>query len=153
MLTRKDIFPEDHLPLTPELQARGRELAKIHRVAPGSFLKENAVPSEAEFKRRESAAGRIMLHAQIGFRDLEKSRRAWGEIHESCRRKGVRVDRYGISLDWAMGLPAKERKTAVKGTGILLSRQEDFVSLTEVAPVAPHFGDFIMGFPAAVENT
>jgi hypothetical protein len=153
MLTRKDIFPEDHLPSTPELQARGRELAKIHRVTPGPFLKENAVPSEAEFKRRESAAGRIMLHAQIGFRDLEKSRRAWGEIHESCRRKGVRVDRYGISLDWAMGLPAKERKTAVKGTGILLSRPEDFVSLTEVAPVAPHFGDFIMGFPAAVENT
>ena len=52
-----------------------------------------------------------------------------------------------------MGLPARERKTAVKGTGILLSRPEDFVSLTEVAPVAPHFGDFIMGFPAAVENT
>ena len=153
MLTRKDIFPEDHLPSTSELQARGRELAKIHRVTPGPFLKENAVPSEAEFKRRESAAGRIMLHAQIGFRDLEKSRRAWGEIHESCRRKGVRVDRYGITLDWAMGLPARERKTAVKGTGILLSRPEDFVSLTEVAPVAPHFGDFIMGFPAAVENT
>ncbi len=153
MLTRKDIFPEDHLPSTPELQARGRELAKIHRVTPGPFLKENAVPSEAEFKRRESAAGRIMLHAQIGFRDLEKSRRAWGEIHESCRRTGVTVDRYGISLDWAMGLPARERKTAVKGTGILLSRPEDFVSLTEVAPVAPHFGDFIMGFPAAVENT
>jgi len=153
MLTRKDIFPEDHLPATPELQARGRELARIHRVAPGPFLKENAVPSEAAFKRRESAAGRIMLHAQIGFRDLEKSRRAWGEIHESCHRRGVRVDRYGISLDWAMGLPAQERKTAVKGTGILLSRPEDFVSLTAVAPVAPHFGDFIMGFPAAVENT
>jgi hypothetical protein len=153
MLTRKDIFPEEHLPATLELQARGRDLAKVHRVTPGPFLKENAVPSEAEYKRRASAAGRIMQHAQIGFRDLEKSRRAFGEIYDSCRRKGVRVDRYGITLDWAMGLPARERKTAVKGTGILLSRPEDFVSLTEVAPVAPHFGDFIMGFPAALENT
>lgn len=153
MLTRKDIFPEDRLPSTPELQARGRDLAQTHRVTPGPFLKENAVPSEAAYKRRESAAGRIMQHAQIGFRDLEKSRRAWGEIHEACHRKGVRVDRYGITLDWAMGLPAKERQVAVKGTGILLSQPEEFVRLTEVAPVAPHFGDFIMGFPAAVENT
>jgi hypothetical protein len=153
MLTRKDIFPEDHLPSTAELQARGRDLAKIHRVVPGPFLKENAVPSEVVYKRRESAAGRIMQHAQIGFRNLEKSRRAWGEIYETCHRKGVRVDRYGITLDWAMGLPAKERQVAVKGTGILLGRTEDFVRLTEVAPVAPHFGDFIMGFPAAIENT
>ena len=153
MLTRKDIFPEDHLPATAALQARGRELARIHRVTPGPFLKENGVASEAAFKRRESAAGRIMLHAQIGFRDIEKSRRAWGEIYEACHRKGVRIDRYGISLDWAMGLPPGQRQAAVKGTGILLSRPEDFVRLTEVAPVAPHFGDFIMGFPAAVENT
>lgn len=87
MLTRKDIFPEDHLPATAALQERGRELARIHRVTPGPFLKENGVASEAAFKRRESAAGRIMLHAQIGFRDLEKSRRAWGEIHEACHRK------------------------------------------------------------------
>jgi hypothetical protein len=87
----------------------------------------------------------------IGFRDLEKSRRAWGEIYEACR-KGVRIDRYGISLDWAWVTPG-QRQAAVKGTGILLSRPEDFVRLTEVAPVAPHFGDFIMGFPAAVENT
>ena len=59
MLTRKDIFPEDRLPSTPELQARGRDLAQTHRVTPGPFLKENAVPSEAAYKRRESAAGRI----------------------------------------------------------------------------------------------
>ena len=137
MLTRKDIFPEDHLPATAALQERGRELARIHRVTPGPFLKENGVASEAAFKRRESAAGRIMLHAQIGFRDIEKSRRAWGEIYEACHRKGVRIDRYGISLDWAMGLPPGQRQAAVKGTGILLSRPEDFVRLTEVAPVGP----------------
>ena len=27
------------------------------------------------------------------------------------------------------------------------------MALTEVAPVAPHFGDFVLGFPAALENT
>jgi methylmalonyl-CoA mutase cobalamin-binding domain/chain len=36
---------------------------------------------------------------------------------------------------------------------MMLEGPEDFVRLAHSAPVAPHFGDFIMGFPAAVENT
>ena len=153
MLNRSQIFPEQQLPDTGQLVEHGRELAKIHKVTPGPFLKENAVVSEAAFKRREAAAGRIMQHAQIGYRDLEKSRRAWGEIYETCDKAGVRVARYGITLDWTMGLPPGPRASAVKGTGMLLDGPEDFVRLTATAPVAPHFGDFIMGFPSAVENT
>jgi hypothetical protein len=65
----------------------------------------------------------------------------------------VRVDRYGVSLDWAMGLPRDRRKSISAGTGLILADTQDFVRLAQAAPVAPHFGDFIMGFPAAVENT
>jgi methylmalonyl-CoA mutase cobalamin-binding subunit len=41
----------------------------------------------------------------------------------------------------------------MRGTGLILERPEDFAALTNAAPVAPHFGDFVLGFPAAVENT
>lgn len=152
MLTRDQIFPEERLPETAAIIERGRELAKTHTVQAGPFLKERGVPSEAEFKRCAAAEGRITQHAQIGYRDHGKSCRAWAEIYESCQKQGVTVDRYGICLDWAMGLPLNERKEATKGTGMLLEGPEDFVKLTSQAPVAPHFGDFIMGFPAAVEN-
>src|SRR5438105_8259037 len=100
MLSRTEIFPERALPETAAMFDRGRELARVHKVEPGLFLKENGVASEAEFKRREASRGRIMQHAQIGYRDPEKSRRAWAEIYETCLGAGVRVDRYGICLDW-----------------------------------------------------
>jgi methylmalonyl-CoA mutase cobalamin-binding subunit len=153
MSRRRTIFPEDRLPDAAELMARGRERARTIQVVPGPFLSATGAASEAAYKRQAVAEGRIMQHAQIGYRDLEKSCRAWAEIHASLAARGRRVDRYGICLDWVMGLPRDRRKAAPHGTGLILERPEDFSRLAGMAPVAPHFGDFIMGFPAAVENT
>jgi methylmalonyl-CoA mutase cobalamin-binding subunit len=36
---------------------------------------------------------------------------------------------------------------------MILGGPEEFAALTQAAPVAPHFGDFMLGLPAAVENT
>lgn len=153
MLTRQAIFGGDRLPDCAELLARGRERARSVQAPRGAFLSHYGVDSEAEYKRRAIAEGRIMQHAQIGYRDPERSRRAWAEIYETCAKSGVRVDRYGICLDWAMGLPRDKRKAVPIGTGLILDAPEDFARVASAAPVAPHFGDFIMGFPAAVENT
>ena len=153
MLNRTDIFRGVSLPPGAELIERGRALARDWQVVPGAFLDAAGVASEADFKRQAMASGRIMQHAQIGFRDLDKSCRAWRDIHDVCRQAGVTVDRYGICLDWAMGLPRGRRKDVDRGTGLVLDRPEDFVRLTAQAPVAPHFGDFVIGFPASVENT
>lgn len=153
MLTRQTLLGDTPLPECAELVQRGRERARAVQVAPGAFLAHYGAASEAEYKRRAMAETRVMQHAQIGFRDPEKSRRAWAEIYETCDRAGVRVDRYGVSLDWAMGLPRDRRKTISAGTGLILDGPQDFIRLAQAAPVAPHFGDFIMGFPAAVENT
>lgn len=153
MLTRQAIFGDDRLPDCTDIIDRGRDRARRAKVEPGLFLIHHGVASEAEYKRKAVAEGRVMQHAQIGYRDLEKSRRAWGEVHKAVAKAGARVDRYGICLDWAMGLPRDRRKDVPIGTGLILAEPEDFARLTTPAPVAPHFGDFIMGFPAAVENT
>jgi methylmalonyl-CoA mutase cobalamin-binding domain/chain len=97
--------------------------------------------------------GAVMYHAQFGFRSAEKSRRAYAEIHEGIGRAGYRVDRYGICLDWSMGYPAAARSEMPRGTGLILDSPEAFADLTRNAPVAPHFGDFVIGTPAALENT
>ena len=112
------------------------------------FLDLHGVASEVEFKRRAMQSGRLMFHAQIGYRDPEQSRRAWAEIHEGCA-----PDRYGICLDWSMGYPARLRHGKPRGTGLILDSADAFRALTQMAPVAPHFGDFVMGTPAALENT
>jgi len=131
----------------------GRRLARAVSVGRCPFLDHYGVACEAEFKRRAIAEGRITLHAQIGFRDLDKSRRAWAEIHGALDRAGHVVHRYGICLDWSMGYPPDRRGRLGRGTGLILDGPEDFARLTAEAPVAPHFGDFVIGLPAAVENT
>ncbi len=146
-------FPEPDLPHGRDLLAEGRSLARDWRLGPSEFLRQAGVGSEYAFKRAGMAAGRLMQHAQIGYRDTAKSLRAYAGIWESCARQGVTVDRYGLCLDWSMAVPRDQRKRAQRGTGMILADVEEFVRLANAAPVAAHFGDFVLGFPAAVENT
>jgi methylmalonyl-CoA mutase cobalamin-binding subunit len=152
-LDRAEIFPEKELPDAQALIAEGRKMAETVRVGRSPFLKTYGVKSEAAYKRRCVAEGRIMMHAQIGFRDPDKSRRAYAEIWEAIDKAGHRVDRYGICLDWSMGYPRSHRGKMQRGTGLILPETEDWIAMTAMAPVAPHFGDFVIGTPAAFENT
>lgn len=152
-LSRNEVLPERSLPRAAELLDEGRSLAATHRFQANAFLAKENVVSERAFKRRCAVEGRIMRHAQIGFRDLAKTRQAWEEIHGLCAEKDVSIDRYGICLDWSMGFPQAERSKRPKGTGIIFQDPEDLAKITATAPVAPHFGDFVLGFPGAVENT
>jgi methylmalonyl-CoA mutase cobalamin-binding domain/chain len=141
------------LPDAAALIDEGRRMAKVVTVGRSPFLETYSVGSEIEYKQRCTAEGRIMMHAQIGFRDAAKSQRAWAEIWNALDRAGHRVDRYGICLDWSMGYPRDRRKDMPRGTGLIMQDAEDWIALTSQAPVAPHFGDFVIGTPAAFENT
>ena len=152
-LDRSTILPEPDLPDGSELLAEGRRLAQTFTVGRCPFLSTHGVSSESEYKRRRMAERELMFHAQFGFRSFEKSRRAYAEISERVAAAGYRVDRYGICLDWSMGYPAARRTGMPHGTGLILDSPEAFAALTQGAPVAPHFGDFVIGMPAAVENT
>jgi len=140
-------------PKGAELLAEGRALARDWAVGPSAFLSHYGVASELDYKRQAMAAGRIMCHAQIGWRDPGQSIAAYHRIWADCAAQGHRVDRYGLCLDWSMALPRAVRDKGMRGTGMILRGVEDFVALANAAPVAAHFGDFVLGFPAAVENT
>ena len=153
MLSRDRILPENNLPAAAELIAAGRRLAEQVRVTPCPFLSEYGVDCEDTYKRARMAEGTVMLHAQVGYRDADKSRRAYADIHATLARDGIRLDRYGICLDWSMGYPADRRPHMPRGTGLILDSPRAFADLSACAPVAPHFGDFVLGTPAALENT
>jgi methylmalonyl-CoA mutase cobalamin-binding subunit len=153
LLDRRQVFPEPSLPDAAELVAEGRTMASTVKVGRSVFLETFGEASEITYKRRCTAEGRVMMHAQIGFRDQAKSRRAYAEIWEALDKAGYRVDRYGICLDWSMGYPRARRSSMPRGTGLIMNEVDDWIALTSMAPVAPHFGDFVIGTPAAFENT
>ncbi|MFX0113096.1 MAG: cobalamin-dependent protein [Candidatus Hodarchaeota archaeon] len=149
---RSRIFPERELPEVEDLVAEGHALSQEVVVGTCPFLDHNSVKSEMEYKQKEMRKGRIMLHAQIGYRSLKKTIHGFTKIYERITNAGYTIDRYGICLDWSMGYPSKIRTSMPQGTGLILNKPEDFISLTSAAPVAPHFGDFVIGTPASVEN-
>lgn len=144
---------DPRLPPGADLLQAGRAMARDWTVGPCPFLTEHGLASETEWKRRVTASGRIMQHAHIGFRNVDRTIAAIAEVHEQCSRAGITVDRFGITLDWSMGYPGHMRAKATRGTGIVLSGPEDFARITHAAPAAAHFGDFMLGLPGAVENT
>ncbi|MFW9993785.1 MAG: cobalamin-dependent protein [Candidatus Odinarchaeota archaeon] len=154
VLDRNQILPDDELiPQNGDLLSEGREIGQKTTLGTCPFLETYNVRSEIEYKRQRAAEGTIMLHGQIGYRSLAKSQKAYARIYEKLIDAGYCVDRYGICLDWSMGYPAAQRANMPTGTGLILGKSEDFTALTRSAPVAPHFGDFVIGTPAAVENT
>jgi methylmalonyl-CoA mutase cobalamin-binding subunit len=136
-----------------ELLAEGRALVRDWRIGRTPFLEAAGVACEADYKRAMAARGQIMQHAHIGFRSVERTVSAIAEVHETCARRGVTVDRFGITLDWSMGYPATDRAGRGRGTGIVLNGPDDFTRITCAAPAAAHFGDFMLGLPGALDNT
>lgn len=152
-ISRPAILPETDLPDPARLIAEGRSLASSVRVGRSRFLVENQVESEAAFKRKSSEVGRLTFHAQVGWRSPEVTAENMARIQSEVANRGGRVDRYGICLDWSMGYPSEEREGRHRGTGLVLRGADDFRLLTDASSVAPHFGDFVIGMPAALENT
>jgi methylmalonyl-CoA mutase cobalamin-binding subunit len=151
-LDRAILLPETDLPTGAELLAEGRTLARDWGVGPSAFLTHVGQPSEHDFKLA-TMGRRVMLHAQLGYRDPGRSIGAYAQIWEACAARGTTLDRYGLCLDWSMAVPRARRAGAMRGTGMILTGPEDFAALANAAPAAAHFGDFVLGFPAALENT
>ncbi len=149
---RKQLIPEPELPDVGELIAEGRRLGKAVSLGRSAFQDHYGVASEAEYKRRCAAEGRIMLHAHIGYRDPERTRRALAQVYEALDKRGYRLDRTGICFDRSMGYPPAMRRDMPKGMSLILDTPEEWQAMTRSSPAAPHFGDHMIGMHASVEN-
>ncbi len=152
-LRRENILTEQKLPNGARLIEMGRSRAAEITLGGCSFLSTQKVTSEAEYKRNAARQGQFMYHAQVGWRDPDLTAQNISEISNKIEAAGGYVDRYGICLDWSMGYPPDEREGRARGTGLVLRNDEDFKLIANASNGAPHFGDFVIGMPAAVENT
>lgn len=123
---------------------------KIGRTA---FMDKMGVGSELEYKKQCIEDNKITFHAHIGLSSWEATADALAYLYNTTRECGNVVDRAGICLDRRMGLPRKYWKKIPAETGPILNSDQDWMQIGKVVPIQPHMGDFMIGFPAAVENT
>ena len=81
---RDEVLPEATLPSSADLIARGRARAAKAELGSCPFLNRARVTSEAAYKRRCMEEGRLMLHAQIGYRDPARAE-GFGLLYQQPR--------------------------------------------------------------------
>jgi hypothetical protein len=115
-----------------------------------AFCRNAGVASEAEFKARAKARGEITWHMHLGLTDWPATATAVEHVVSGLAEQGHAVERFGLCLSRAMGVPEAARAGARKETGPLLA-PGDWAAVA-AAPVQPHLGDFMIGTPAGLES-
>lgn len=141
------------LPPGDEVVREGRALCDRVTLRQSAFLRHVGMSSEYEYKRACVQDGTIMYHAHIGMNDWAATARALQHLEAVAGQYGFTIDRAGVALDRRMGLPVEQRASWPAETGPLLVEDEDWRELADCARIQPHMGDFMIGQPAAVENT
>ncbi len=93
-----------------------------------------------------------MYHMHVGLSTWSATEVALQEVYDGLAEHGRTVDRFGVALDRAMGVPENERHLALKETGPRIGAHE-WRRVGEAAPIQPHLGDYMIGFPSGLQNT
>jgi len=141
------------LPTGKSVAKEGISVANDLKIGRTAFFDKIGVGSELEYKKQCIKDNRITFHAHIGLSSWNATAEALIYLYNTTRECGHVVDRAGICLDRRMGLPQEYRRSTPSETGPMLESDQDWLQIGQAAPIQPHMGDFMIGFPAAVENT
>jgi methylmalonyl-CoA mutase cobalamin-binding subunit len=144
---------ETELPSAVWVSNEGLALAKDVRIGRTAFMDKMGVASELEYKRQCIKNKQITYHAHIGMNTWQDTIEALAILYKTAEESGFVMDRAGICLDRRMGLPPDHRYRIPAETGPMLQTRRQWQEVGRVVPIQPHMGDFMIGFPASVDNT
>lgn len=143
----------DSIPKGADIVKEGVDIASRIPLGLSAFSRSVGVGSEAEYKRICIREGKIMYHAHIGFSTWKETSDGLKRLDAHMRSMGYVQDRAGICLDRRMSLPAHARRHVPAETGPTLETAAEWLDVGQAAPIQPHMGDFMIGFPSSTENT
>lgn len=150
-LYKEELLPRQ-LPELGSILHEAKKIASSMTIGKTLFMEKHGVNSEAEYKLKRMKEGRVMRHAHIGWNSWEETSKGFLHIYKELADRDVPLDRFGVCLDWTMGVPKRTRCKLSQGTGLIFTSPEEWNAVGRVVPVQPHFGDHMIGSPNSVEN-
>ncbi|MCP3674625.1 MAG: hypothetical protein GY829_09205, partial [Gammaproteobacteria bacterium] len=144
---------ETDLPSGASIVNEGCKIAEDIEIGRTAFMDKMGVNSELEYKQQCIKSKQIMYHAHIGMNTWQDTAEALTLINRTAEGSGFVLDRAGICLDRRMALPEKLRDQIPAECGPELNTHSQWQQVGQAAPIQPHMGDFMIGFPASVDNT
>lgn len=145
-------FNEKELPDMKTIMSDAKKIASGITIGETLFMKEHGVKSEAEYKRKMAAAGKIMKHSVIGWNSWDVTADGIREVYNGLKEAGSSIDRLGICCDWIMGVPEQYRNRFQASGSLILNTPEEWKKIGQVVPANPHLGDHMIGSLNGVEN-
>jgi len=144
---------ETELPSGASIVKEGYRIAENIEIGRTTFMDKMGIDSELEYKRHCIKNRQIMYHAHIGMNTWRDTVEAMALLYRTAEESGFIVDRVGICLDRRMALPNNKREQIPAESGPELKTHSQWQQVGQTVPIQPHMGDFMIGFPASVENT
>lgn len=151
-LEMKKRFEYKDLPDMKDIFYDAEKIAAKTTVGTTLFFKEHGVKTEAEYKRKAMAQGKISKHSHIGWNSWDETAKNVAYIYHELKRRGSYITRMGFIFDWVMGVPEAYRSKMPAGTGLILKTPDEWKALGQIVPVQPHLSDHMIGAPNALEN-
>ena len=131
---------------------QAREEAQAIQIPRSSWCEAEGFVSEKAYKSVMASKGGIMYHTHFCFPDRESMQRDMPALQEQLEKQGLVLDRFGVSLDPSMALPAELRRRSGEKAGLYLETQEDWNELASYSFSQPHLGDNMIGSPASYDS-
>lgn len=97
------------------LQAEVDKIAGQVTIGETLFMKKHGVKPKASTRRKWRRQGRVMKHSHIGWNSWESTAEGFRHIYKTLEESGSTVDRFGVSLDWTMGVPRRAAQQDPRG--------------------------------------
>lgn len=146
-------FNEKDLPDMKSIMSEVDSLANNVTIGETLFFREKGVKSECEYKKKMMQEKKLMKHSVIGWNSWQATEDGFIKIYETLKKEGISIDRFGVCLDWIMGVPEEYRNRFQAGSGQIFKSQEEWNRMGQVVPVQPHLGDHMIGSLNSLENT
>lgn len=146
-------FQEKELPDLKTILSEVDTAAKGLEISETLFFKKMGVKSESEYKKKMAAEHKVMKHSHIGWNSWKSTEEGFIKIYEELTKAGTSIDRFGVCLDWVMGVPEQYRDRFQAGSGLIFRNPDEWKRLGQVVPVQPHLGDHMIGSLNSFENT
>lgn len=122
------------------------------QVGKSAWVNESGVKNETVYKQTCAAAGKIMYHVHFCFRDWNQFKQQTSELEVRLAEKGMKLDRFGVSIDPSMALPQELRNDHRNHSALYFSNQSDWDRLGSVNCSQVHLGDNMIGSPASFDS-
>lgn len=152
-IVMKRRFNEKDLPDMDTIFHEVDKIAKDVTIGTTLFYKEHGVKSEGEYKKKMAKEHKVMKHSHIGWNSWQETADGFVKIYETLKKEGSYIDRFGVALDWVMGVPEEYRNKFQPGGSLIFKNQDEWSQLGQVVPVQPHLGDHMIGSLNSLENT